>query len=755
MKPGLEIGTIIGLFDAKYIGSVPVKHSTGNDICADAVTRVRALKQPAKEVHLAVTTMGVYVVDVKTGDIVKEAPINEVTFVSMDASDKKLISYITTQKALGLIVCHTFQVKQRGQDIPIAINQSFQVMAGKLDVNDIKGVVKVSKEEALKQSKDLQKKEVKKKRPTADCVGQWDAKFMGTVHVNHATGDDVITDAIDRVKLLNHALLPINMLLFQNELEFYDASTEDTIKTVPIGDITYPAQDPKNARVVALITCDSRLGLKYCHVFTMQEKTAGAEFLGRIKQLAQVEEAQRRKSKDGNALLQDDASERKTGEVLGAFEAKLLGVVPVTEKKGTSVVDKAVEEVKSMNSAEQGVVLLISSEGIRMVDGLTSELLRSIFIKQLSFTTVAGPQNTYFAFIAHDDRLQRTTCHIFHAGAQAYDICSTVGKAFQICGEEMKARNENPFAALPGESREQIDGPLKLKQIHRTDLKAGDAIGAGQFGQVFLASFAPQGRPPLRVAVKMLRGGASADDKSEFLREAETMVSFEHINLVRMLGVAVQQRPWLCVIEYMLYGDMRDVLQTCKERRISLTYLEQLVLAQHISSGMEYLASKALVHIDLAARNVLLTAGSLAKVADFGLTRSITPGQDHFKMTGVAKLPLKWMSIEAMDQKIFSEQSDVWSFGVVLWEIMAYGSMPYEDVKNAEIQKRVREGLRLPKVPGAADSFYDVASSCWAPRREGRPSFAALTERLSSLKASQAVICPEPRDIGQIASKSK
>eukprot|EP00042_Codosiga_hollandica_P045886 m.473191 g.473191 ORF g.473191 m.473191 type:complete len:175 (-) comp57119_c0_seq12:209-733(-) len=170
---------------------------------------------------------------------------------------------------------------------------------------------------------------------------------------------------------------------------------------------------------------------------------------------------------------------------------------------------------------------------------------------------------------------------------------------------------------------------------------------------------------------------------------------------------------------------------------------------------MSFMAAKRLVHNDLAARNVLVGAGSIAKVADFGLTRAIPEHEDHITMPGDLKLPIKWMAIEALDYRIFSEKSDVWSYGVVLWEITSYGTTPFKEIKNSEAQRLIREGLRLEQMDGVDDNFFEYMSTCWAEKKEDRPTFEQLLATVTKLKGQAAGRFAAPRDLGLLINKSK
>ncbi|EDQ92328.1 uncharacterized protein MONBRDRAFT_13710, partial [Monosiga brevicollis MX1] len=349
-----------------------------------------------------------------------------------------------------------------------------------------------------------------------------------------------------------------------------------------------------------------------------------------------------------------------------------------------------------------------------------------------------------FAYIAVNKRMGTIHCHIYHvpkgSGNRAY---AAINNAFKMLAADEKARGSNPFA-VTDPKREAAPDLLFRHQIHRADLTAIQQIGAGQFGAVYIAT-----HRILQRAVKLLRNAASTADKDEFTREAETMLVLDHPNLVKMIGVAVQQKPWLCVLEYMKYGDLKSFLSTCREKKIPLRYGEMIYFGEQLASGCGYLASQRMIHMDLAARNALVTDNNIVKVADFGLTRPMEPGVDYLLLREPMKLALKWMAPEGMDKKYFSEKSDVWSFGVMLWEIASYGANPYSQIKTQEIQLKVREGLRLSKPPGCSDEFYDVMNTCWEQDPDNRPNFRLLEMRLSGIREAN----PTPsRDVGLVVS---
>lgn len=281
----------------------------------------------------------------------------------------------------------------------------------------------------------------------------------------------------------------------------------------------------------------------------------------------------------------------------------------------------------------------------------------------------------------------------------------------------------------------------------------------------------------LKRAVKMVRNNATMEDKSEFLREAETMMMLEHENLVKLigedahwyfnirvvvssptllvtLGVAVQQAPWLAVLEFCEHGDVRSVVRACHQNRIRLTAEEQVSFSQQLAGGMAHLTAQRLVHMDLAARNCLLAHANVVKVADFGLTRKLDPGTNHLVLRERLKLPLKWLSLEALEKKVFGEASDCWSFGILMWEILSYGETPYvrvdffgtgsslltfvhscsyADIRTADVQNQVRNGVRLQMPPGSDRDFWAIITRCWSADPRARWTFARLQASLQDL----------------------
>ncbi|XP_059425018.1 megakaryocyte-associated tyrosine-protein kinase isoform X1 [Carassius carassius] len=244
-------------------------------------------------------------------------------------------------------------------------------------------------------------------------------------------------------------------------------------------------------------------------------------------------------------------------------------------------------------------------------------------------------------------------------------------------------------------------------------LKLGEIIGEGEFGAVFEGEYAGQ-----RVAVKNIKCDVTAQ---AFLEETSVMTNLHHKNLVRLLGVILHNGMHI-VTELMAKGNLVNFLRTRGRFAISTTQLLRFSL--DVCEGMEHLESKKLLHRDLAGRNILVSEDSVAKISDFGLAKVSSTATDN------SKLPVKWTAPEALKNKKFSTQSDVWSYGVLLWEIFSYGRQPYPKMSVSEVRERVDQGYRMEPPDGCPPDVYSIMTSCWETEPKRRPSFHKLRERL-------------------------
>lgn len=285
-------------------------------------------------------------------------------------------------------------------------------------------------------------------------------------------------------------------------------------------------------------------------------------------------------------------------------------------------------------------------------------------------------------------------------------------------------------------------------ELSREHLTLGNTLGEGAFGKVVRAQ-TNTGKPgiPNVVAVKMLKEGHTDAEMMDLVSEMEMMKMIgKHVNIINLLGACTQGGPLYVVVEFAPHGNLRDFLrdhrpssgyeptigQDAKERK-TLTQKDLVSFAYQVARGMEYLASRRCIHRDLAARNVLVSDEYVLKIADFGLARDIHC-HDYYRKTTDGRLPVKWMAPEALFHRVYTTQSDVWSYGILLWEIMTLGGTPYPSVPSVEkLFQLLRTGHRMEKPPCCSIEIYMLMRDCWSYQPNERPMFGELVEDLDRI----------------------
>uniref|UniRef100_A0A8D3C4P2 receptor protein-tyrosine kinase n=1 Tax=Scophthalmus maximus TaxID=52904 RepID=A0A8D3C4P2_SCOMX len=270
-----------------------------------------------------------------------------------------------------------------------------------------------------------------------------------------------------------------------------------------------------------------------------------------------------------------------------------------------------------------------------------------------------------------------------------------------------------------------IPAEMLIVQHHRI-------IGKGHFGTVYHGYFTDHNNREIHCAVKSLNRITDVEEVEQFLKEGIIMKGFHHSNVLSLLGILLPQEGLpLVVLPYMKHGDLRHFIR-CEKR--NPTVKDLIGFGLQVAKGMEYLAQKKFVHRDLAARNCMLDESYTVKVADFGMARDVFDKeyysvQDHRK----AKLPVKWMAIESLQTQKFTSKSDVWSFGVLMWEMLTRGASPYPEVDPYDITHYLLKGRRLPQPQYCPDPLYSIMLQCWDPEPELRPGFATLVSAVSTI----------------------
>lgn len=285
-------------------------------------------------------------------------------------------------------------------------------------------------------------------------------------------------------------------------------------------------------------------------------------------------------------------------------------------------------------------------------------------------------------------------------------------------------------------------------ELSREYFTLGSTLGEGAFGKVVRAetNTGKSGIPSV-VAVKMLKEGHTDTEMMDLVSEMEMMKMIgKHVNIINLLGACTQNGPLYVVVEFAPHGNLRDFLrdhrptsgyeptigQESKERK-TLTQKDLVSFAYQVARGMEYLASRRCIHRDLAARNVLVSDEYVLKIADFGLARDIHC-HDYYRKTTDGRLPVKWMAPEALFHRVYTTQSDVWSYGILLWEIMTLGGTPYPSVPSVEkLFQLLRTGHRMEKPPCCSIEIYMLMRDCWSYQPSERPTFVELVEDLDRI----------------------
>uniref|UniRef100_A0A1A7Y908 Spleen tyrosine kinase n=1 Tax=Iconisemion striatum TaxID=60296 RepID=A0A1A7Y908_9TELE len=276
---------------------------------------------------------------------------------------------------------------------------------------------------------------------------------------------------------------------------------------------------------------------------------------------------------------------------------------------------------------------------------------------------------------------------------------------------------ESPYAD-PDELRSST---VDRKQLYLED----GELGSGNFGTVMKGTYKMR-KTEKPVAVKILKNDDNNPAvREEMLREANVMQQLDNPYIVRMIGIC-EAEDLMLVMELAELGPLNKFLQ--KNKNTSVKNITELV--HQVSMGMKYLEEHNFVHRDLAARNVLLVTQHYAKISDFGLSKAVAEEQNYYKAKTHGKWPVKWYAPECINFFKFSCKSDVWSFGVLMWEAFSFGQKPYKGMKGTDVLQMIESGKRMEPPANCPPEMYDLMKTCWTYKVDERPGFSVVEPRL-------------------------
>ncbi|XP_069961502.1 focal adhesion kinase 1 isoform X2 [Cherax quadricarinatus] len=283
------------------------------------------------------------------------------------------------------------------------------------------------------------------------------------------------------------------------------------------------------------------------------------------------------------------------------------------------------------------------------------------------------------------------------------------------------------YAEIVDDEGDYSTPATKDYELERSSIDIGEIIGEGQFGDVHTGVYHSRDDSTVLVAIKTCKVESEGTMAEKFLEEAYIMQQFDHPHIIKLIGICSGWPFWI-VMELARFGEMRAYLQNNKDR---LNLATLVLYAFQLSTALSYLESKKFVHRDIAARNVLVYSHDCVKLADFGLSRWVEE-QSYYKASK-GKLPIKWMAPESINFRRFTSASDVWMFGVCMWEILMLGVKPFQGIKNNDVLKRIDNGERLALPPNCPPRLYSLMSLCWTYEPSKRPLFKEIKEVLSEI----------------------
>ncbi|XP_026006100.1 ephrin type-B receptor 1-B isoform X1 [Astatotilapia calliptera] len=353
-----------------------------------------------------------------------------------------------------------------------------------------------------------------------------------------------------------------------------------------------------------------------------------------------------------------------------------------------------------------------------------------VFIVSLiAISIVCSRKRAYSKEAVYSDKLQHyTTGRELSLRADMSNCPSPLGCPTHFSGSPGMKIYIDPFTYEdPNEAVREF-----AKEIDVSTVKIEEVIGAGEFGEVYKGRLKLPGKREIYVAIKTLKAGYVEKQRRDFLSEASIMGQFDHPNIIRLEGVVTKSRPVMIVTEFMENGALDSFL---RQNDGQFTVIQLVGMMRGISAGMKYLSEMNYVHRDLAARNILVNSNLVCKVSDFGLSRYLqddTSDPSYTSSLG-GKIPVRWTAPEAIAYRKFTSASDVWSYGIVMWEVMSFGERPYWDMSNQDVINAIEQDYRLPPPMDCPSALHQLMLDCWQKDRNVRPRFTDIVSTLDKM----------------------
>ncbi|CAH1801934.1 unnamed protein product, partial [Owenia fusiformis] len=277
----------------------------------------------------------------------------------------------------------------------------------------------------------------------------------------------------------------------------------------------------------------------------------------------------------------------------------------------------------------------------------------------------------------------------------------------------------------------------RVREYPMEVIDIGATLGAGEFGVVKLVNVSDPRYAPFTAAAKILMDNASDDDHQSLLRELDLMKQLpRHDNVIELLGFSKYNEHTMILVEHLALGDLHSYLRANKAKYIRADMLdtskEFLQFGLQIAKGMNHISINKFLHRDLATRNVLLSASKICKISDFGLSRDVGE-KDLYSRKSQGRLPIRWMSPEALFHNIYTTKNDVWAYGILLWEIVTFGSTPYSGMNGKAVMRLVKSGKVMDRPQHCKSELYNVMVECWSQDAATRPQFSDIVSKMEGI----------------------